>query len=75
MVARTEYTVIVHEAEEGGYWTEVPALPGVGSQGETVDEVIANTKESVELMLEYLRDKGEDQPLPDDVVLNVTMAT
>jgi predicted RNase H-like HicB family nuclease len=74
MVAHTECTVIVHEAEEGGYWTEVPALPGTGSQGETLDETIANTKESVQLMLEYLRDKGEDQPDPDDIVLKVTEA-
>ena len=73
-MAHTEYTVIVHEAEEGGYWTEVPALPGAGSQGETLDETIANTRESVELMLEYLRDKGEDQPLPEDIVLKVTEA-
>ena len=43
-MAHIEYTVIVHEAEEGGYWTEVPDLPGAGSQGETVDEAIANTK-------------------------------
>jgi predicted RNase H-like HicB family nuclease len=74
-VGHIEYTVIVHEAEEGGYWTEVPALPGAGSQGDTLDEAIANTKESVELMLEYLRDKGEDQPDPEDIVLKVAEAT
>ena len=33
-----EYTVILHPAEEGGYWAEVPALPGCFSQGETVEE-------------------------------------
>jgi antitoxin HicB len=69
-----EYAVIVHEAEEGGYWTEVPALPGAGSQGETLDEAMAMTKESVGLMLEYLRDQGEEQPDPNDVVLKVTDA-
>ena len=29
--------VIIHEAEEGGYWAEVPALPGCVSQAETKD--------------------------------------
>ena len=31
--------VVVHEAEEGGFWGEVPALPGCASQGETLDEL------------------------------------
>jgi predicted RNase H-like HicB family nuclease len=39
-----EYSVVVYEAEEGGYWTKVLALPGCGSQGETLDEAIANTR-------------------------------
>ena len=38
MTQPIEYTVIAHEAEEGGYWTEVPGLPGAGSQGETLDQ-------------------------------------
>jgi len=69
-----EYMVIVHEAEEGGYWTEVPALPGAGSQGETVDEAIANTKESIEAVIEVMREKGEDIPIPRDIVVKVTVA-
>lgn len=39
--------VVVHEAEEGGFWAEVPALPGCGSQGETMDELIANIREAI----------------------------
>ena len=69
-----EYMVIVHEAEEGGYWTEVPALPGAGSQGETVEEAIANTKESIEAVIEVMREKGEDVPKPRDLVVKVTVA-
>jgi predicted RNase H-like HicB family nuclease len=69
-----EYMVIVHEAEEGGYWTEVPALPGAGSQGETVEEAIANTKESIEAVIEVMREKGEEIPIPKDVVVKVTVA-
>ena len=39
---------IIHEAEEGGYWAEVPALPGCFTQGDTMDEVTANIREAVE---------------------------
>ncbi len=44
--------VVVHEAEEGGYWAEVPALPGCVSQGETMDELLRNIHEAVEGCLE-----------------------
>jgi len=40
--------VIVHEAEEGGYWTEVPSIPGCATQGETFEELLQNLYEAVE---------------------------
>lgn len=40
--------MIIHEAEEGGYWAEVPAIPGCASQGETFEELLANLYEAVE---------------------------
>lgn len=40
--------IIVHEAEEGGYWAEVPAIPGCVTQGETFDELLKNISEAVE---------------------------
>jgi len=40
--------VVVHEAEEGGYWAEVPAIPGCVTQGETFDELLSNIYEAVE---------------------------
>jgi predicted RNase H-like HicB family nuclease len=40
--------VIVHEAEEGGYWAEVPSIPGCVTQGETFDELLGNLYEAVE---------------------------
>jgi len=40
--------VVVHEAEEGGYWAEVPAIPGCASQGETLEELMKNVHEAVE---------------------------
>ena len=40
--------VIVHDAEEGGYWAEVPALPGCATQGETLEELLNNLYEAIE---------------------------
>ena len=40
--------VVVHEAEEGGYWAEVPAIPGCATQGESFEELLSNLHESVE---------------------------
>jgi predicted RNase H-like HicB family nuclease len=40
--------VIVHEADEGGYWAEVPSIPGCATQGETFDELLTNIYEAVE---------------------------
>jgi predicted RNase H-like HicB family nuclease len=39
---------VVHEAEEGGYWAEVPAIPGRATQGETMDELLANLREAIQ---------------------------
>lgn len=39
---------VIHEAEEGGYWAEVPAIPGCATQGETMDELLANLREAIE---------------------------
>ncbi|MDH4129782.1 MAG: type II toxin-antitoxin system HicB family antitoxin, partial [Spirochaetota bacterium] len=39
--------VIIHKAEEGGYWAEVPALPGCVSQGESYDETLSNIQEAM----------------------------
>ena len=43
--------VIVHEAEDGGYWAEVPSIPGCATQGETLDELLSNLYEAVEACL------------------------
>lgn len=43
---------IIHPDESGGYWAEVPALPGCVTQGETIDEVRENLHEAVEAWLE-----------------------
>lgn len=40
--------VVVHEAEEGGFWAEVPAIPGCSTQGDTMDELMRNLREAIE---------------------------
>jgi predicted RNase H-like HicB family nuclease len=40
--------VVIHEAEEGGYWAEVPAISGCATQGETIEELLKNLYEAVE---------------------------
>ena len=43
---------LIHPAEEGGFWAEVPALPGCVSEGETWNETLANIREAAEGWLE-----------------------
>ena len=40
--------VVVHEAQEGGYWAEVPAIPGCATQGESMKELLANIHDAIE---------------------------
>jgi predicted RNase H-like HicB family nuclease len=40
--------VIIHKADEGGFWAEVPAIPGCASQGETLDELLENVRDAIE---------------------------
>lgn len=39
--------VVVHEAEEGGFWAEVPAIPGCATQGDTFEELLRNLNEAI----------------------------
>ena len=57
-----EYTIILHPAEEGGFWAEVPALPGCYSQGETIEESLKNIKEAIESHLIALKAEGKQAP-------------
>jgi predicted RNase H-like HicB family nuclease len=40
--------IVVHDAEEGGYWAEVPAIPGCATEGETFEELLENLYEAIE---------------------------
>ena len=62
---------IVHPAEEGGFWAEVPALPGCVTQGETMPEIRVNLKEAIELWLEAGQVEGV--PGKQDQLLELAM--
>ena len=57
--------VVVHEAEEGGFWAEVPAIPGCATQGETLEELRKNLYEAIEgclsVQVEIPKTTGRDQ--------------
>jgi predicted RNase H-like HicB family nuclease len=57
-----EYTVILHEAEEGGYWVDVPSLPGCFSQGESLDETMRNAERAIRSHIAALREDGQSIP-------------
>jgi len=62
---------IVHAAEEGGFWAEVPALPGCATQGETFEELLRNLHDAVEGCLSV-----EIQPMQvgaDDRVVEIVV--
>jgi predicted RNase H-like HicB family nuclease len=52
------YAVVIHEDPDGGFWGEVPALPGCYSQGETIDELKNNIREAIAGVLELLKEEG-----------------
>ena len=49
--------VLIHPAEEGGFWAEVPALPGCVSEGDTLEETLANIREAAEGWLEVAEER------------------
>jgi predicted RNase H-like HicB family nuclease len=63
--------VIVHEAEEGGYWAEVPAIPGCATQGDTFDELLKNIYDAVEGCLSV--DVKDIQISATDKVLDIAV--
>ncbi len=57
-----KFKVIIHTAEEGGFWAEVPGFPGCVSEGETLQEVRANIREAFEGVLEVMQDMPVEPP-------------
>ena len=66
------FAIVIHQEPEGGFWAEVPALPGCYSQGETIDELKANVREASEGVLEVLGTQGK-QPERNIQILEVAV--
>jgi predicted RNase H-like HicB family nuclease len=54
--------VIIHDAEEGGYWAEVPAIPGCVTQGDSFEELLQNLYEAVEACLSADVEEAQTDP-------------
>ena len=63
---------VIHPEAAGGYWGEVPALPGCYSQGETVEELLANLREAAAGCLEVLAEQGRS-PDPEVQVAGLAL--
>ena len=59
------FTIVLEPAVEGGFVVTVPALPEVGTQGDTYDEAMANAREAIELVIEDRL--ARDEKIPTDV--------
>jgi predicted RNase H-like HicB family nuclease len=68
----SKYAVVIHEEPEGGYWAEVPALPGCYSQAETVDELMENVREAISGVLEVMLSQGK-QPESNIMILDLAV--
>ena len=64
-----DYTILIHQAEEGGFWSEVPALPGCYSQGETIDETLRNSKDAIEVHLLVLKEELVVAPVEESLFI------
>jgi predicted RNase H-like HicB family nuclease len=63
--------VVVHEAEEGGYWAEVPAIPGCATEGDTMEELMRNLREAIEGCLAV--DVSEPRPGGREQILEIAL--
>jgi predicted RNase H-like HicB family nuclease len=67
MGSTVKLKVVVHDAEEGGFWAEVPSIPGCATQGDTFEELLQNLYEAVEACLSVEVNKPT-QALHDRVI-------
>jgi predicted RNase H-like HicB family nuclease len=66
------YTVVVHEEPDGGFWAEVPALPGCYSQGETLSELMGNVRDAINGVRAVMGEQGT-QPESNIQILDVAV--
>ena len=71
MAEQRRYNILIHEADGGdsAFWSEVPALPGCFSVGDSLAEILQKTQEAIDLYCDMLREDGDPLP-PTDVEPN-----
>lgn len=57
-----DYVLVIHIAEEGGYWAEVPALPGCYVQGESIEELLVDAPLAIASHVDALHADGQEVP-------------
>ena len=65
--------ILVHPAEEGGFWAEVPALPGCVSEGDTLADTLANIREAAQGWLAVAADRMLTVPVPQAQVMELEL--
>jgi predicted RNase H-like HicB family nuclease len=69
-----EFLVVIHPAEEGGYWAEILDVEGCFVQGETIEKLLADAPLAIAAHIEALRADGQPLPQPRGVVLATVAA-
>jgi len=68
------YTVILEKEEDGGYHAFCPVLPGCRTQGDDLDDALANIEDAIKLYIEDLKADGEPVPEEDIVIKPIKVA-
>ena len=75
MAQTRTFPVVLVPQSEGGYFIQCPTLPGCYSQGETVEEALANIREAIELVVEDMQAQGQAIPSAGPTIMTeVTVA-
>lgn len=73
-MTKHHFTVVLERDPDGGFHAFCPALKGCHSEGDTVDEAVANVREAIEVYLESLASRGEPIPVEDLLIKPVEVA-
>jgi len=60
--------ILIPDRESGGYVVEVPSLPGCRTEGDTIEEALANAQEAIKLWIDDAHEHGEDIPGDDPII-------
>lgn len=69
------YTILLHpDKEQGGYWVTVPSLPGIITQGDTLEQAISMAREAIALHVEGMIADGEELPEDEESTQSLVVA-